>query len=53
MLKTLSPRLASWPLLLCSFRPMFLATVLLAVAGIALWLGFLGFGLLLPGVHGK
>ncbi|WP_278378266.1 NnrS family protein [Stutzerimonas kunmingensis] len=52
MLKTLSPRLANWSLLLCSFRPLFLATVLLAVAGIALWLGFLGFGLLLPGVPG-
>jgi len=52
MLKTLSPRLANWPLLLCSFRPLFLATVLLAVAGIALWLGFLGFGLPLPSVPG-
>lgn len=52
MLKTLSPRLASWPLLLCSFRPLFLATVLLATAGVALWLGFLGFGLPLPGVPG-
>ncbi|WP_313524991.1 NnrS family protein [Stutzerimonas kunmingensis] len=52
MLKFLSPRLANWPLLLCSFRPLFLATVLLAVAGIALWLGFLGFGLPLPGVPG-
>ena len=52
MLKTLSPRLANWPLLLCSFRPLFLATVLLAVTGVALWLGFLGFGLPLPGVPG-
>ncbi|WP_417792147.1 NnrS family protein [Stutzerimonas xanthomarina] len=52
MLKTLSPRLANWSLLLCSFRPLFLATVLLAVAGIALWLGFFGFGLPLPGVPG-
>lgn len=52
MLKTLLPRLANWSLLLCSFRPLFLATVLLAVAGIALWLGFLGFGLPLPGVPG-
>lgn len=52
MLKTLSPRLASWPLLLCSFRPLFLATVLLATAGVALWLGFLGFGIPLPGVPG-
>lgn len=50
MLKTLSPRLASWSLLLCSFRPLFLATVLLAVVGVALWLGFLGFGIPLPGV---
>ena len=52
MLKSLSPRLTAWPLLLCSFRPLFLATVLLAVAGIALWLGFLGFGLPLPSVPG-
>ncbi len=52
MLKTLSPRLASWPLLLCSFRPLFLSTVLLAVVGIALWLGFLDFGIPLPGVPG-
>ncbi len=52
MLKTLSPRLANWSLLLCSFRPLFLATVLLAVVGVALWLGFLGFGIPLPGVPG-
>ncbi|MCQ4264675.1 NnrS family protein [Stutzerimonas stutzeri] len=52
MLKSLSPRLTAWPLLLCSFRPLFLATVLLAVAGITLWLGFLGFGVPLPGVPG-
>ncbi len=52
MLKTLSPRLANWSLLLCSFRPLFLATVLLAVVGAALWLGFLGFGIPLPGVPG-
>ncbi len=52
MLKTLSPRLAAWPLLLCSFRPLFLATVLLAAVGVALWLGFLGFGIPLPGVPG-
>lgn len=52
MLKTLSPRLANWPLLLCSFRPLFLATVLLAVVSVALWLGFLGFGIPLPGVPG-
>jgi len=50
MLKTLSPRLANWSLLLCSFRPLFLATVLLAVVGVALWLGFLGFGIPLPSV---
>lgn len=52
MLKSLSPRLTAWPLLLCSFRPLFLATVLLAVVGVALWLGFLGFGIPLPGVPG-
>jgi len=52
MLKTLLPRLANWSLLLCSFRPLFLATVLLAVVGVALWLGFLGFGIPLPGVPG-
>lgn len=52
MLKTLSPRLANWSLLLCSFRPLFLATVLLAALGVALWLGFLGFGIPLPGVPG-
>lgn len=52
MLKTLSPRLANWSLLLCSFRPLFLATVLLAVVGVALWLVFLGFGIPLPGVPG-
>jgi uncharacterized protein involved in response to NO len=52
MLKFLSPRLANWPLLLCSFRPLFLATVLLAVVGVALWLGFLGLGIPLPGVPG-
>jgi uncharacterized protein involved in response to NO len=47
-----SYRLANWPLLLCSFRPLFLATVLLAVVGVALWLGFLGLGIPLPGVPG-
>lgn len=52
MLKTLLPRLANWSLLLCSFRPLFLATVLLAAVGVALWLGFLGFGIPLPGVPG-
>jgi len=52
MLKTLSPRLANWSLLLCSFRPLFLATVLLAVVGVALWLVFLGFEIPLPGVPG-
>ena len=48
----LPQRLAAWPLLLCSFRPLFLATTLLAVLGIALWLGFLDFGLALPAVPG-
>ncbi len=52
MLKTLLPRLANWSLLLCSFRPLFLATVLLAVVGVALWLVFLGFEIPLPGVPG-
>ncbi|EIK51692.1 nnrs family protein [Stutzerimonas stutzeri TS44] len=48
----LARRLAAWPLLLCSFRPLFLATALLAVFGITLWLGFLTFGLPLPSVPG-
>ncbi|OYW93310.1 MAG: hypothetical protein B7Z23_05115, partial [Pseudomonadales bacterium 32-61-5] len=49
---SLSNRLAAWPLLLCSFRPLFLVTTLLAILGIVLWLGFLGFGLALPTVPG-
>src|SRR5690606_37704691 len=52
MLTTVTRRLAAWPLLLCSFRPLFLVSVLLAVLGVALWLGFLGFGLALPAVPG-
>ncbi|EKM95219.1 NnrS family protein [Stutzerimonas degradans] len=49
---TSSSRLDGWPLLLCSFRPLFLLTVLLAVLAVALWLGFLGLGLALPAVPG-
>lgn len=45
-------RLAAWPLLLCSFRPLFLATVLLALLAVLLWLGFLAVGLTLPAVPG-
>ncbi|MBA1263567.1 NnrS family protein [Stutzerimonas stutzeri] len=52
MLTPSANRLAAWPLLLCSFRPLFLVTALLAVLSIALWLGFLGFGLALPAVPG-
>ncbi|MCW3147651.1 NnrS family protein [Stutzerimonas stutzeri] len=52
MLSTLNRRLRGWPLLLCSFRPLFLVTLLLGLLGVASWLGFLGFGLPLPAVPG-
>src|SRR5690606_32639034 len=52
MLKLSSRQLTDWPVLLCSFRPLFLVTVLLAMLGIALWLGFLGLGMPLPPVPG-
>ena len=52
MLKLSSRQLIDWPVLLCSFRPLFLVTVLLAMLGIALWLGFLGLGMPLPPVPG-
>ncbi|WP_312511975.1 NnrS family protein [Stutzerimonas nitrititolerans] len=52
MLKLSSRQLTDWPVLLCSFRPLFLVTVLLAMLGITLWLGFLGLGTPLPPVPG-
>lgn len=40
------------PLFACVFRPLFLATALYAAIGIALWMGALLFGLVLPSVAG-
>lgn len=42
---------APWPVLLCSFRPLFLASLASALLGIGLWLAFLD-GLPLPEVPG-
>lgn len=45
-------RLAARPLLMCGFRPFFLATAVYGVLVVLAWTGFLGAGLALPRVAG-
>ncbi len=45
-------RLSTLPVFMCSFRPLFFATALYGLVGLALWAAFLQFGVLLPAVPG-
>jgi uncharacterized protein involved in response to NO len=49
---SLLDRLASRALFMCPFRPMFLAAATYSAVALALWVGFLSFGLPVPGVAG-
>lgn len=45
-------RVSALPVFVCSFRPLFFATALYGLLGLAVWAAFLQFGVLVPSVPG-